>query len=329
MLVSIAAAIRCTFLRGTTLIVLLAAAFGACGLITDEERVKIAQVGDRAITRGDLNLHITNLPIEQKRQYMQERAKVNSKDVKLRLLDQMVVHELLMMEADKRGIEVTDEEIDNEMKRRGIGTLSPEALNEYGSDGEAYQEQERGIREGIREELRLAKLQGQVLSPTLRASNEEIRQFYEANKNRYIPLERVRIRFVTCTTAEEAQKTLDRVQAGESFADIVSKIQKETEGKAAQEWPETVYMPLAGIRPLQLRDALLQAEPGGLIGPIEREDGFDIVQLIGRQPPAPEALRNAVMRDLIASTFSQFIAQLKDDYKVKVFPDNVPEDKPY
>ena len=134
----IAVAIRCMPLRGATVALLFAAAFSACGLITDEDRIKIAQIGDQAITRGDLDLHITGLPIDQKRQYMGARARANTKEVKLRILEQMLVRELLTMEADKRGIEVTDEEIDNEMKRRGIGTMSPDALQEYGAEGETH-----------------------------------------------------------------------------------------------------------------------------------------------------------------------------------------------
>ena len=172
MVVRVVAAIRYTFLPKAAIALLFAASFGACGLITDEDRIKIAQIGDQAITRGDLDLYITSLPIEQKRQYMGARARANTKEVKLRILEQMILRELLMMEADRRGIEVTDEEIDNEMERRGIGAMSPEALEEYGSEGETHDHQEHGIREEIRRELRLAELQREVLSPTLRASND-------------------------------------------------------------------------------------------------------------------------------------------------------------
>ncbi len=325
----IAAVIRCTFLRNVTLGLLLAAAFSACGLITDEDRIKIARIGDRAITRGDLDLHIATLPIEQKRQYMEERARGSTKKVKLRILDQMVEHGLLIMEADRRGIEVSDEEVDNEMQRRGMGIMSSDALAEYGGGEAVHDHEQRAVREEIKQEIRIAKLRSQVLSPLLRMSDEEIRNHYEANKNRYVMIERARIRFVTCPTMEETQKIIERVQAGESFADIVKKIEEDTGGEAAQEWPESVHMPLGGMRPPQLRDKLMEAEPGELIGPIEREDGFDIVQLIDRQPPGRDMLRNTVIRDLLGNTWNDFIAQLKEDYKVQVFADKVPEDRPY
>jgi foldase protein PrsA len=327
--VKIAAARRRTFLLRAIIVLLLTATFSACGLITDEDRIKIAQIGDRAITRGDLDLHIASLPIEQKREYMGARARVPTKEVKLRILDELILRELLQMEADKRGIEVTDEEVDNEMQRRGLGAMSSEALEEYGGGGEVHDHEQEAMRRDIAQELRIAKLRSQVLSPLLRMSDEEVRTHYEANKSRYAMIDRVRIRFATCTTMEDAQKILDRVHAGESFADIVATIQEETEGKAAQEWPEAVYMPLGGMRPPQLRDKLMQAEPGELIGPIEREDGFDIVQLIDRQPPARDALRNTVIRDLLATTWNDFVAQLKQEYEVRVFADKVPEDRPY
>jgi len=260
---------------------------------------------------------------------MGARARVSTKEVKLRILDDLIQRELLTMEADKRGIQVSEEEVDNEMQRRGLGAMSSTALEEYGAGGEVPDHEQQAVREEIAQEIRIAKLRSQVLGHLLRMSDEEVRNHYEANKSRYVMIDRIRIRFVTCPTMEEAQKILDRVQAGESFADIVAKIEEETQAKAAQEWPETVYMPLGGMRPPQLRDKLMQAEPGELIGPIEREDGFDFVQLIDRQPPARDVLRNTVIRDLLATTWNDFVAQLKQDYEVQVFPDKVPEDRPY
>jgi len=327
--VNVSAAFRYAFLRKASAVLLIGVAFSACGLITDEDRIKIAQIGDRPITRGDLDLHIASLPIEQKRQYMGARARVPTKEVKLKILDELIVRELLRMEADKRGIQVSDEEIDNEMQRRGLGSMSSEMLDEYGGGGEMHDHQQEAMREDIAQEIRIAKLRTQVLGHLLRMSDEEIRNHYESNKSRYVMTERVRIRFITCPTIEEAQKILDRVEAGESFADIVTKIQEETKGKAAQEWPETVYMPLGGVRPPELRDKLMQAEPGEIIGPIERQDGFDIVQLIDRQAPTGDVLRNTVVADRLATTWNDFVAQLKKEYKVQVFADNVPEDRPY
>lgn len=310
------------FVQRAAVILLLGTALTACGWIVDEDRIKIAQIGDEAVTRGDLSDYIQGLPIEQSYQ-------TKSKQGKLRVLERMIVEKLMLMEADKRGIQATDEEVDEEMKRRGVGTMDPETLEEYGTGAEGYHEHEHGMKEQIERELRIGKLQMQVIAPSLNVTDEEVRQFYEENKEKYVMADLVRIRFVTCSTLEEAQKIIDRVNEGESFEDIFKKIFSETEGQAGQEWPPNVYMPIGGMGPAELRDALKEAQPGNLIGPVKIEDGYDVVHLIDRQPPQIELLKRDLIRKKTAEAYNQFIAQLKQDYQLQIFEDKLPEDRPY
>ena len=309
-------------LQRAAVILLLGTALTACGWIVDEDRIKIAQIGDEALTRGDLSDYIQGLPIEQSYQ-------TKSKQGKLRVLEQMIVERLMLMEADKRDIQVTEDEVHKEMERRGLGSMDPETLEEYGTGAEGYHEHEHGMEEQIEREIRIGRLQMQVIAPSLNVTDEEVRQFYEENKEKYVMADLARIRFLTCSTIEEAQKIIDRVNAGESFEDIFKKIFKETEGQGGQEWPPNVYMPIAGMGPAELREALKEAQPSDLIGPVKREDGYDVVQLIGRQPPQMELLRRDLIRKKTAEAYQQFIDQLKEDYQVQLFEDKLPEDRPY
>jgi len=310
------------FLQRAAVILLLGTVLTACGWIVDEDRIKIAQIGDEAVTRGDLSSYIQGLPIDQSYQ-------TKSKQGKLQVLERMIVEKLMLMEADKRGIQVTEEEVHKEMERRGLGSVDPETLEEYGTGAEGYHEHEHGIEKQIEREICIGRLQMQVIAPSLNVTDEEIRQFYEENKERYVMADLVRIRFLTCSTLEEAQKIIDRVNEGESFEDIFKKIFTETEGQGGQEWPPNVYMPIGGMGPAELRDGLKEAQPGDLIGPIKREDGFDVIQLIDRQPPQMELLKRDLIRKKTAEAYNQFIAQLKQDYQVQIFEDKLPEDRPY
>lgn len=313
---------KIAWLRRAGIALLLGAVLTACGMIVDEDRIKIAQIGDEAVTRGDLSAYIQGLPIDQSYQ-------TKSKQGKLQVLEKMIVEKLMLMEADKRGIQVSEEEVNQEMQRRGLGGVGPETLEDYGQEEEGYHDDEHGAEEQIERELRIRKLQMQVMAPALNVTDEDVRQFYEENKELYVMADLVRIRFLTCSTNEEAQNIIDRVNAGESFEDIFKKIFAETEGKGGQEWPPNFYMPIGRMGPAELRDGLKEAQPGDLIGPINREDGFDVVQLIDRQPPQMDLLKRDLIRKKTAEAYSQFIAQLKEDYRVQVFADKLPEDRPY
>ena len=313
---------RFAFLARAAVTLLLGAALTACGMIVDEDRIKIAQIGDEAVRFGDLSAYIQGLPIEQ-------RHRTKSKQAKLQVLEQMIVETLLLREADKRGIEVSHEEVEQEMQRRGVGAMGPETLEDYGQEAEGYHQHEHNMEEQVGRELRLRKLQMQVIAPSLKVTDEDVRQFYEENKAKYAIADFVRIRFVTCSTVEQAQKIIDRVGAGESFEDIFKKIFTETAGEGGQEWPPNVYMPIGRMGPAELRDGLKEAQPGDLIGPVKREDGFDVVQLIDRQPPQAELLKRDLVISKTSEVYNQFVVQLKEDYQVQIFEDKLPQDRPY
>ncbi|GAF82961.1 unnamed protein product, partial [marine sediment metagenome] len=125
-------------------------------------------------------------------------------------------------------------------------------------------------------------------------------------------------------------------RAGEDFAGIVRETSVATQGKAAQEWPPSLYAPLEGIGPQELRDALREAESGDMIGPVERVDGFDVVQLIDRRArgAAPlDAVRQGVRQSLLfhkaGQAYSRFLADLRESYQANIFPENLPEDMPF
>ncbi len=311
----------------TSIVLLLGGAVGACGLITDESRVKVARIGDEVITRGDLDSYIHQLPIEKKHN-------LKSKQAKLEKLREIVDQRVRLKEADKKGIEVTEEEIDREMARRGIMDITPEALEDYGPLEGADHEHGHAMpsqREDIAIEIRLAKLQWQAVPAGLTVSDEEIEQFYEANKARFVEPESVRMRFVTCTSLEEAQKILDRTRAGEDFAEIVRKTAAETQGRSGQG-----LIALADVGPQELNDAIRAAEPGDILGPIRRAAKFDIVQLIDRRAPREiplDEVRNGIGQRLLVEKAQQaqvqFFADLNESYQVEIFPENLPEDMPY
>jgi len=308
-------------------VVLLVGAVSACGLITDESRIKVARIGDEVITRGDLDNYIQQLPIE-------ERYRTKSKQAKLEKLQQMVARNILLKEVDKRGIQVTDEEVDREMQRRGIQDISPEALGDYGPVQGAGHDHGHAMpnqRESIAIEIRLAKLQQQAIPPGLTVSDEEIEKAYEANKANFVEPESVFMRFVTCASVEEAQKILERTRAGEEFAEIVRKTAAETQRKAGEG-----SMPLADVGPQELNDAIRAAEPGDIVGPIMRGAEFDVVQLVERRAPRQvplDEVRNRIGQRLAFDKAQQaqvkFFTDLKEAYQVEIFPDNLPEEMPY
>ncbi len=68
--------IQFRFLQRAAVILLLGTSLTACGWVVDEDRIKIAQIGDEALTRGDLSSYILGFP--STRAIRPNRNKVNS-----------------------------------------------------------------------------------------------------------------------------------------------------------------------------------------------------------------------------------------------------------
>ncbi|RJP25936.1 MAG: peptidyl-prolyl cis-trans isomerase [Candidatus Abyssobacteria bacterium SURF_5] len=153
-----------------------------CGLLVDQGRQVMAEVGGKPIRRDDLMARIRMLPFE-------ERAKTNDPDQAVRLdarrslLENIIIEELLILEAESRGNQVSDEEVFAVLEAReqeeqeaeleeGMGGTS--AHEHKGEDGHSKQE----INE-VRRQLMVQKMIGEELNETTR------KRYYEAHPDEF------------------------------------------------------------------------------------------------------------------------------------------------
>jgi peptidyl-prolyl cis-trans isomerase C len=87
-------------------------------------------------------------------------------------------------------------------------------------------------------------------------------------------------RHILVATQEEAQDIIDALNAGESFADQARAVSTDT-GSGAQ-GGELGWAPVSQyVKPFG--DAILGAEIGAVVGPVESEFGFHVIQVRARE----------------------------------------------
>ncbi len=90
----------------------------------------------------------------------------------------------------------------------------------------------------------------------------------------------VNVRHILVATEEEAQDVLAALEAGESFADLARSISTDT-GSGAQ-GGELGWSPITNyVKPFA--DAVRDAEIGAIVGPVQSEFGYHIVQVRARE----------------------------------------------
>jgi hypothetical protein len=180
----------------------------ACGLLVEEGRAVVAEVDGEPIRLNDLMKEIRKLPFEA-------RAKTNDSDETVRqyaralVLRKIVNQEVFLKEAESRGIEITEEEIDAALRREEIpeqvhsnSSAAEETSHEHTHEADRHRRQEI---QKMRDELIVEKLKAQEVS------DDTVREYYEQHlQEKYIaPNPLVRYEIIEADTAHK--KILDNI----------------------------------------------------------------------------------------------------------------------
>jgi peptidyl-prolyl cis-trans isomerase SurA len=201
------------------------------------------------------------------------------------VLERLVIQEIEMQRADRAGLKVPDEALNNalaEVAQRNGLTLSqlPEALSQQGIDYAAY-------RDSMRRELTLTLLRQRDVLQRISVTPREIDQYIEKQDKR--PSERseynlshILIAVAQTATPEQleaadkrAKEVYERAKAGEDFGRLAvafSNSQTALEGGALG-WRKGTELPTV------LADVVVKLQPGQTSEPIRAPTGFHLVKL--------------------------------------------------
>ncbi len=333
---------------------LLAAALAACGFIADKDRIVVAVMDGKDITRGDLTKLIHDMPDE-------ERPLIQNKGDLLRALNRHIddrIKQALAVELSAAGkISVSRDTARavylqahpefaaafrvQDPSQLGMTQADVEAVKaavEFGIDDEEEKM--------LREEALAFKMHEAMQSGTVTMTREEVQAEYESRKATLVKFEF--IEFIGMLfpldrpgAIEQAANARQRLNAGEKFDDVLSELMRAN--------------PNAGIRSAAQNDPASErfvafwqtahgAEVGQILGPVilpEHEDvgvGEDGKPLARRVPAAyvvfevlthePERLKtfdeaaNEVATMILRR---KVLEQLRAQHGVEVYPDKLPD----
>lgn len=182
--------------------------FGGCGGDGTEVGDDVASVDGRTVTRSELDLYLTlNLPPTDEDPTLDSGG---ADRVKSRLLDALVAEAALVSEAMRRGLAVSEEEIDA-------------YLQVDGEDAPAVKSLSDALRRRLARQRMLAqKLRESLVEEMPPPDDEEVLAYIERSGGRLAPRKRIRLRSLRLESAETAQEVAARIRAGRlSFVEAV------------------------------------------------------------------------------------------------------------
>jgi peptidyl-prolyl cis-trans isomerase SurA len=235
--------------------------------------------------------------------------------VKLGLLDDLLVEEILLAKARGLKLEVSETELD---------TAYGEAKKNIPDDAFQQQLERRKLtaadmRDGLRRELLSRKLIDQEIGSKIAVSDQEVTDFFNANRAQFnLPEDAYHLAQIIITPVREAQlanrtgddattpeaatakvaMVMERLKAGASFRDLAMDFSEDPE--SAPRGGDLGLVPLSAVKqsPPALRDAVLKVAPG-TARVVSQGGAHTIVFVVAQEPAGQRDLSQPAVRQRI------------------------------
>ena len=216
--------------------------------------------------------------------------------------------------ADQFGIEVTEADVDELVdaaieEAGGIEALEVQ-LTSAGQTLELFRRNQEVV--SLRQKIVDALLAEDPLT------DEDVRAAYEARAGEF---EQVRASHILVPTEAEAEAAIDRIEAGEDFADVAAELSQDP--GSAQAGGSLGLAPRGSFVPA-FEAAIWDgpAEPGELIGPVETQFGFHVIRVdefvVTPEDEAVEQVRTELEQGRGDDLFGFWFRQVRSDADVEV-----------
>lgn len=293
----------------------------------------VARVGDRIITRTQ---YLARLGEGYSELEKGDRATLEQRkaDYRKTLLDNMIGELLIKDRADRIGITVSNDELQDSIQRlkREYNLRTDEEFeNSLRSSGLTRSEMEARLKESLLTQKVLAR----ELRSRAELTDRELRERYDREKERFRRPERARLREIVigadaagiADASARAVQIAARAKQGEDFAKLATEFStaptKEQGGSLGE---------IAKGELLEALDAaVFAASSGDVVGPIQTRAGFHILKVEEKFPselPAFESVKDQIRKDLsddaYARDFKAYLDRLRKEAYIDVNDENIP-----
>jgi len=237
---------------------------------------------------------------------------------KLNLLNDLITQEILLTKAAQLKLEVAQPELDS---------AYADASKNIAADAFQQELTRRGlspadIREGLRRELLTQKVIDQEVGSKVVVTDREVTDFFNANRAQFnMAEESYHLAQIVVTPTPDAQVAnragddattpqaaaakiqmlMERLKAGASFRDLAIGYSEDPE--SAPRGGDLGLVPVSSLKqaPPQLRDAVLNKEPGA-VNVASGGGAYTMVLVVAREPAGQRDLSMPVVREGITGT---------------------------
>lgn len=228
-------------------------------------------------------------------------------------INSLIMYEVIDQEAKKANVTVSeadiDKEVDNIKKSSGGDEGFNQMLAQYNLTVEA-------LRKEMIPQVQLTKL----LTPKVNVTDQEIKDFYEANKASMSTPEQVRASHILVKTKEEADAIEKELKGGADFAALAK--EKSTDTGSKVNGGDLNFFGKGQMVP-EFEEAAFKMKVGEVSEPVKSQFGYHIIKLTDKKEAVNPTLddkkveiKEQLTKQKISEMSNEYIQGLRDKAKI-------------
>ena len=258
----------------------------------DDSKVLVTIDNDK-MTLQEFNKELDRIPVNMK-------MLVATQSGKKSYLDKLIVKRLLLREAGKDKMD-TDKEFQQRLA-------------------------------DIKDQLLIESLLKKKITADAKISDEELKKYYETNKDNFKREREIKTRHILLKTEEEAKQIQGRLLKGEDFVELAKKY--SIEPNAGVSGGEIGFLPKGSLVPEYEEAAFKLNKVGQISGIVKTQFGYHIIRLEGAKPPAyvpfdevKDFIKQNILQEKQSGLLEKYIDELKKTSKITIHEELLKEDK--
>ena len=284
---------------------------------------KAAVVNTTVITQAELDSQM-RIVVDRLRSSGRLPDVAQLDQIRSQVLENLIARELLYQQTLKKGIKVSQEEINEQLIN--LKSQFPNEA-EFNKALTRMDLTEASIKEKLQRDLALKKLIEDEVVPKVTLSDSEIRAFYDNNPETFKQPERVKASHILIKVDPKADSA-QKAEAKKKIDLVQAKLQKgEDFGALAKEYSEGPSAPKGGdlgyfsrgqmVKPFE--DAAFAMKPGEVSGMVETRFGYHLIKVTDKTPEGTVPYAD------VKEKLGEFLKQRKIQEEIQVYVKNLEE----
>lgn len=274
--------------------------FAKTAAIVNEDKIYMSEV-DKQLDR----IAAQHTTAEQKKAFVKQK-----KQIQKQILDILIDQTLYEQQAEKMGIKVTDQEVENEVNRTKKRFPSEAEFAKALKDAQMTLDD---LRDFTRNRLISERVNKKVVGKVT-VTEQEAKDYYEKNKDQFKQPEQVKVSHILFKTEDEAKKVRAEIEGGLDFAEAAKKYSTDPASKTRG---GDLGLVQKGMMAPEFDEAAFALAVNELSQPVKTQFGWHLIKVFEKKEASQKSYEE------VKSSIEQMLKAQKESDKIRKWLDGV------